>query len=1030
MNMKRLYFLLVALLAAATTMPVSAQDVPTGLVRVKSERTGYYLSTAKAGSATTTARNLNTYNQVWVLLPSDNGYSLRSANTGEYLQAAYATPGSGKVTLYIRKSPNATTSKALYNISSDSGFGGSFLNTNTSYNLFSYSMDAGCDWYIEAVTNYTLEDVKQRLLDQSPYAGELSEGKYYRVISYYGRALQDAEVLGGDVTTQTVDAKEMAQYWTLKKVDDDWKLENVLTQRFLLCQSDQSKPYRTTTAANVEQFNLNVSFAITPQDDDWEYKWTIAAPGESQGLHDAESQSHNVVRWSTAAAASVWQFQEVELSQEDIDAAREKLSDLDDIIAEFKELSSRKAVLQKELDSLFVDKQCTTLRDTIATLTDEELAQNIHFAALTDAMKEMVLKVKNNTWQQYTNGDYTADYERFFRVADYHVYSNNVTMANSSNFTMSNVFGRLSGPTGIVADKGDIIYIYVSATPSSYAELMLEAVSTEGVAGANPTGTQTPLRAGLNLVQFTEKKVLYVLYQLKETTTASLYMRLNRYNDVTVHIEGGQLNGYWDATRGMTNDDWKLLQKDLLKASPYVNLKTQRLVFQMDKDLVVAAEPNEMEGLMRLWDKIVENEDRYMGVEDFEGKYNNIWNAFSGASSYMHATTYGTWYSEGTISTVMNYQKMTNGGGNLWGPSHEIGHNHQGSINVIGTTESSNNMFSNINTFESGILNSRRYYPSQNFDYMASQTPWLQRNIWMTTGMFFQLYLYFHAQHHDDNFLPNLFRKMRKNPISKWSGPGNGGPTSYGKDDYLHLAKMICDVAQADLSEFFEAYGMFIPVEMLHVEDYANYDVTTTQAHIDAAKAYMQKYEKKLGNIMFIDDRIIKKKADPDNIFGCVVASDGYKRANEEYPYLMASATATYVGGDYESFTDDATPVTDDWYKLSTSGKTITFQGSKKYAGHKFYDADGNLLWATNKTSATLPAVVLNVGMANVKVVTANYDMSDTPCTDTKPEDAILDIRTGESAAGHEVIDLTGRRLQKPTQAGIYIIDGKKVFVR
>ena len=112
---------------------------------------------------------------------------------------------------------------------------------------------------------------------------------------------------------------------------------------------------------------------------------------------------------------------------------------------------------------------------------------------------------------------------------------------------------------------------------------------------------------------------------------------------------------------------------------------------------------------------------------------------------------------------------------------------------------------------------------------------------------------------------------MRKYPINKWSGPGT--PSSYGKDDYLHLAKMICDVAQADLSEFFEAYGMFIPVKLLAVGDYSNYTVTTTQQHINSAKKYMQKYEKKLGNIMFIDDRIIQKKADRDNIFGCVAAS-------------------------------------------------------------------------------------------------------------------------------------------------------------
>jgi hypothetical protein len=393
----------------------------------------------------------------------------------------------------------------------------------------------------------------------------------------------------------------------------------------------------------------------------------------------------------------------------------------------------------------------------------------------------------------------------------------------------------------------------------------------------------------------------------------------------------------------------------------------------------------------------------------------------------MHATTYGTWYTESTISTIMNYKTMSTGGGNLWGPSHEIGHNHQGSINVIGTTESSNNLFSNINTFESGILNSRRYYPHQNFSYMLDGTPWLERNIWMTTGMFFQLYLYFHVQHHDDNFYPNLFIQMRKKPINKWSGPGNGGPTSYGKDDYLHLAKMICDVAQADLSEFFEAYGMFIPVDMLHVGDYSNYDVTTTQADIDAAKKYMQKYEKKLGNIMFIDDRVIQKAADPDNIFGCVPAADGKKRANDEYPYLMSSATASYVGGDYESFTQDATPVTDDWYRVS--GTTITFQGTKNYAGHKFYNADGKLIWATNKRSDTLPAAIRKIGLDNVTIMTANYDMTDTPCTNSKP-DAITTIAAdGKGAQGTVIYDLTGRRVEHATR-GLYIINGKKVVVK
>ena len=1017
------------LLAWTGSSIVHAQDITTGVVRVKSNRTSYYLSSSGVGNVTTTANNNESnYNQIWILLKNGSGYTLRSANTGEYLQATMTTVSSGKATLYIRKSPNATASKALINISAKSDCTGDFLNTNTSHNLFKYSMDEGCDWIVEASTKYTEDEVRQRLASQTGFVGELSEGKYYRVISYYGRALIDTEAVGGDMSTQPIDANDISQYWTLIKDGDKWKFENVLTQRLLLKQTTTSAPFHTTTKENATKFNLSVSSVVTQlPGDGWDYTWTINFPDDSRGLHDSESQGHNVVLWSTNAAASVWQFQECEVSQQAIDDARAKLSDLDDAIAKYNELVKQKAALQKELDSLFTDKACTTLNDTIATLTDEQLAANVHYAALTEEMQAMVLKVKNNTWQQYSDGDYTADYERFFRVADYKVYSNYITMASGSYFTMSNNFGRLSGPTGIVAEKGDIIYIYVDESPSSRTSLMVEAVSTDGVAGNHPTGSQTQLKKGLNLLQYTEQKMLYILYQIREDVTQSYYMNLSQYPDMKIHIEGGQLNGYWDATRDMTNQDWKLLQKQLLKASPFLNLKTKHLVFQMDANLVKAAEPNEMEGLMRIWDKIVENEDRYMGVEKFEGKYNNIWNAFSGASSYMHATTYGTWYTESTISTIMNYKTMSTGGGNLWGPSHEIGHNHQGSINVIGTTESSNNLFSNINTFESGILNSRRYYPHQNFSYMLDGTPWLERNIWMTTGMFFQLYLYFHVQHHDDNFYPNLFIQMRKKPINKWSGPGNGGPTSYGKDDYLHLAKMICDVAQADLSEFFEAYGMFIPVDMLHVGDYSNYDVTTTQADIDAAKKYMQKYEKKLGNIMFIDDRVIQKAADPDNIFGCVPAADGKKRANDEYPYLMSSATASYVGGDYESFTQDATPVTDDWYRVS--GTTITFQGTKNYAGHKFYDADGKLIWATNKRSDTLPAAIRKIGLDNVTIMTANYDMTDTPCTNSKP-DAITTIAAdGKGAQGTVVYDLTGRRVEHATR-GLYIINGKKVVVK
>ena len=1008
--MKRLFLFLFAFLGLVGSVTMSAADIPTGLVRVKSNRTSYYLSTSSSGNATTAAKNLNKLDQVWILQGSGSSYSLRSANTGEYLQATMTSTAPSSVTLYIRTSPNATNTKPLFNICVKSDFSGEFLNTNTSHNLFKYSFDDGCDWLLETVENFTMDEVREHILSMNPYAGELEDGAYYRLVSYYGLIVTG----GSDLTAKEIDADNFYQYWQLHKTNEGWLIQDVVSQKYV--------QHQTTTSAPFREGNTKVAFNITPVNDDWDYRWTIYYGTENKGFHDASSQGHNVVLWSTTAAASEWRFEKVTLSEADIEAARGGQAAFDELVA-------NKSKLQANLNNLFEDKSCLTLKPEIQALSDEDLAANEDFAAITDDMKAMVLKVKNNTWQQYTSSTgYTADYEKFFRAADYHIYSNYMDMSNSSNFTMSNYFGRLSGPTGIVANAGDIIYVYVSANAKTNSELMLEAVSTDGVAGNHSTGEQTQLKAGLNLFRFSEQKMLYILHQIAHQDGA-VTRKLANFPDITVHIEGGQLNGYWDATRGMTNDDWALLQEKLLKACPFLNLKTERLVFQMDADLVKAAEPKEMEGLMHIWNTVCANEDRYMGVEDFEGKYNNIWNVFSGATSYMHSSTYGTWYLETTIPEIMNYKTMSNGGWALWGPSHEIGHNHQGSINVIGTTESSNNLFSNINIFETGITNSRRMYPHQNFDYMAENTPWLQRDIWMTTGLFFQLYLYFHVQGHDPNFYPNLFRQMRKKPINKWSGPGNGGPTSYGKDDYLHLAKMMCDVAQADLSEFFEAYGMFIPVNMCEVGDYSTYFVTTTKSNIEAAKKYMQKYEKKLGNIMFIDDRINKKPAVADNIFGCVPATDGYKKSHNEWAYLMSSSSSSYVGGDYEAFTDDAEPVTDDWYKITNNGKNITFQGTKNYAGHKFYDADGNLIWATNKRSIALPDVVKNLGLENVTIMTANYDMSDTLCTDTQPGDAINSLEKGDDVSSREVFDLTGRRVNQVNR-GMYIINGKKVLVK
>lgn len=943
------------------------------LFRLKNKRssTAYLTSTAAGSAVGATKNNSNKFCQVWLATKNGTGYTVRNAHTGEFLAATFSKPTAAATTLYFQFSPNNTGTAAYVNISSKNDFSGNSClnlgNDGTTLHEWAYKGDAGCDWTIELVEDMTLDDVKAHVNEASGFVGQLQDGLYYRVYSpKYGLYMTEVE---GNVASIKEDKDNFAQYWQLKKRGSGYAFQNVMTERYIQVQGSTSNIYKTG--------NNQATLYPRRTSDEWNYKWYITnADGAAAGCHT--DANHNVVMWAdTGNDGNLWQFENVQLNQADIDAARGALQIFNDLV-------KNQSTLQEHLDALFADKACTTLLPAIQAMTDEQLAANYDFAALNADMQAMVLKVKNNTWQQFTNKTtgYTAGYEKFFRIADYKIYSHHQEMANGNNFTMANSFGRLSGPTGIVANPGDIIYIYVDEAPKSECTLALETITTDGVAGNHPTGTQTPLKKGLNLIYSGQQALLYIFHQLNNT---SKY--LADYPDIKIHIEGGQLNGYWDATRGMTNADWKLLQQDLLKA-PFVNLKTKHLVFQMDTKLVLAAEPNEMEGLMRIWDMIPENEERYMGVEDFEGRYRNIWNAFSGASSYMHATTYGTWYTESTISQIMNYANMRKAG-SLWGPSHEMGHNHQGSINVCGTTESSNNMFSNINTFEQGIQTSRRQLPPDVFADLATSKPWVGRDIWNTTSMFFQLYLYFHAMHHDDQFLPNLFRTLRKNPINKRSGWDSttpfvdGGETktganiTYGRLDYLHLAKMCCDAAQADLSEFFEAYGMFVPVENYFVGDYANYLVTTTKADIDAAKKYMKKYPKKLGNIMFIDDHILPMKdADPDNKFEGIPAANGKKSNNTS----QRGNGGNNIGdvGDYEDFDDNPDfEVDGDYFTLS--GSTITFKG-KGYMGHKFYDLKGNLIWATNAKTATLPTSVKNLGVDNFRVVAAEANMSDVPC--------------------------------------------------
>lgn len=961
------------------------------LVRFVNKRssTRYLAATEKGAAKGATKTSATDLSRIWVVQPSGAGYTFLNANTGEFLTADFSATGS-ETRLYLQKSSNNGTTGYYYNISSKADFSGnSCLNLGTdgtSLHEWSHAGDAGSDWAAEIVHEVSMDEVRAHILGNNTYTNTLTDGAYYRIVSdSYGVAITEGSTM---LRCKAVDNSNFYQYWQLKKNGSGWQLQNVTTGRYIQHQTSMSRQFMTSTSPS--------TFYMRSAGDAWKYTWFIDNTNNG-GVGPHCDASHNVVLWATTGVpASKWLFEPVNLSAEDIANAQNAYQ-------EYYNLYLNLPTVQQHLDNLFEDKACTTLKSQIVALSESGLEAHASYAALPQGVKQMVKKVKNNAWTlTTTTSPVTDSYEKFFRVTDYKPYSHYQEMAWRENAGQSNSYGKLSGPTGIVVNQGEVLYLYVDQAPHSDCTLQAELVTTDGAPGNHPTGVVTNLKAGLNVILAFEQSTLYIFYQLNNTQK-----QLADYPDIRIHIEGGTVNGAFDVTRGMKNRDWTNMRAlGMMQASPVLNLKTDLLVFAMDGPEVLRAMTaahtsaadscEDAEKLLRIWNLIVSNQEALQGLEHLEGRYRNVWNVFSVNKSYMYATTYGTYYNTNTLSTVMNYHSLThqqegNEGGAIWGPSHEIGHNHQATINLIGTTESSNNMFSNINQFEQGISTTRYSSPMKNFnEYLAKGSSWNSRNIDVSTRMFFQLYLYFHEMKHDTLFLPKLFKALRQNPIQKgnWdssltadtNGDGTadvtGGYKSYGKDDYLKFAQTVCDVAQADLSEFFEAYGMFVPVSNQHVGDYSNYWMTTTQSDINTAKRYMKKYPKKLGNIMFIDDHIVRKRANPNNKFEGVPASDGYKVNCCTYEGSKVGTAGTM--GDFELFDGHTAYESNNAY-YTLSGSTISFKGTG-HVGYKVYDLQGNLIWACNTTSATLPSTLRSKFPNEVVVVAAERNMKDVPC--------------------------------------------------
>lgn len=962
-----------------------------GVFRFVSQRTTSMSMTEPANhllvSKTT---NEEAANQWWVMQPNgEGGYYLRGYESGRYIQSLsggskqYATDESPSV-VYIKPSAKATETKPLLTISSSANFSDkSCLHDDSGHKVINWNANTSAgdnpasDWLAQEIEGLDPAAVKDHLDAALGYARP-ADGLVAQIRNAAtGRNI--AEDGSGNLITSVPNAADYSQYWQLlAETDGTYCIRNVRSGHYFYFTSGTYKGQQTASVPTHK-------FSITESAEAWQRNYILSIAGQSQAY--SESGAHVVFTAEKTQAASHWVFLKSELTAEEVSEAQQTYNDYVSVRDHLSDYTTK-------FSAFFTDASCSELKSEYQALSDEQLRQQIAAQGLPESLIRIALKVKNAGWSE------EDEMAQEFRVNTYQAYTSYTDIQHKVGYSF--YAGKLSNPTGITVKAGDVLTVFCDRAQPSGATMQLELVK-----GTNGGGTTYDLKKGINTFAFSEEANVFVFYQTTSTST-----KLSSCPDVRIHIEGGHLNGYYDKTRGHNNQTWAHLREKLLKHSDILNIKTKNFVFHMKSDLVQKACPKDMEEVLGYWDQMGETEDELMGLNDtympgYSETCRSIFNCFSMDHDYMYATNNGTYYEESTLSTIMNPSGIGSGG--IWGPAHENGHLRQELINMVGTTESSNNLFSNVCVFVQGRTTQRSAAPATIFNHFATATPWNKYDIWETTHMFYQLYLYFHVNGVMPDFYPRFFAKMRKDRMDQ-SVPSD----IRGRDEYLKLARACCEVAQADLSEFFATYGFFVPVEGLQVGDYGTYYVTTTQKDIDETLEYMHQFPKKLGNILFIEDRIepvpatypghkegeMKKRRDDDQVGSGQKAGD----VGQYTTYLQTPSIEGYT------------------YTVGTSGKiTIEGTGATGLVGFKVYDENGRLAYVANTFTFTLPT---KLRKQEYRIVAAMCDGTDVALTAKVPE-GITDVNVDVNANAH-CFDLQGREAKSPRHGSLYIVGDKK----
>lgn len=450
---------------------------------------------------------------------------------------------------------------------------------------------------------------------------------------------------------------------------------------------------------------------------------------------------------------------------------------------------------------------------------------------------------------QLRNGTYPVN-EKKFRAATYQPYS---IVEEWADKLMTKKYSNLDNPTGICVEEGDELNVLVSDTHEQSISLQcIGEEDADGYVQVASSGDNYFIEKGANKLTMRSSGQLFVMYNTNLTSPEAKPIR--------IHFTpgSGKVTGFFDLKTDKTDEAYaELLAKATHK---YFCVRGEKIIFYFHTAKMREHVNNEIRSAIHLWDDIISWQQELMGIDDVRpSQVNNHLFAFSPEGSYMWASDYRIAFADWKLGDILLKDNVMAVEDNAWGPAHETGHIHQSAINWASSTESSNNLFSNYVIYKLGKYKSRGKGLNQLAKARFGQgRSWLGmlnppqpdeerggEDTELHMRMNWQLWNWYHRCEAKTDFWPTLFKLMRNLHIGEGEDCGR---------KQLEFAKMASKAANENLTDFFETWGFFEPVQD-KVYQYGTYDYIVTEQQIKDAKAYMAQFPAPKRAIQYIEDR-------------------------------------------------------------------------------------------------------------------------------------------------------------------------------